>query len=85
YILWYWIQPRCSLVVSAVVQLAIPPVTACMGVLFLAEDVTLRLVVASVLILGGICLAVWPAKPCPACAGKHPQTGEGVHAGRHGR
>ena len=61
YILWYWIQPRCSLVVSAVVQLAIPPVTACMGVLFLAEDVTLRLVVASVLILGGICLAVWPA------------------------
>jgi len=62
YVLWYWIQSRCSLVVSAVVQLAIPPVTACMGVIFLAEDVTLRLVASSVLILGGICLAVWPAQ-----------------------
>ena len=89
YILWYWLQPQCSLVVSAVVQLAIPPVTACMGVIFLAEDVTLRLVASSVLILGGICLAVWPAPAARpsrlACAGKTAPSGPSGPSGKAGR
>ncbi len=58
YILWYSIVPRYSLVNVSIIQLAVPVITAIQGALFLAEGITLRFVVATILILGGICLAL---------------------------
>jgi len=43
---------------AAIVQLSVPPLAALGGVLALGEDVSLRLVLASALILGGIALAI---------------------------
>lgn len=58
YILWYVVVPRYSLVSSSIIQLSVPIITAVLAVAFLAETITLRLVLCSVLILGGIGLAV---------------------------
>ena len=58
YILWYSIVPRYSLVNASIIQLAVPVITAIQGALFLGEGITLRFVVATILILGGICLAL---------------------------
>ena len=58
YILWYVIVPRYSLVGSSVMQLGVPLITAALSALLLSEPVTLRLVLCSVPILGGICLAL---------------------------
>lgn len=58
YILWYSIVPRYSLVNVSIIQLAVPVITAIQGALFLGEGITLRFVVATILILGGICLAL---------------------------
>ena len=62
YILWYALVPRYSLTGSAVVQLSVPVLTALLGACFLSEAVTLRLVVCSVLVLGGILLALMSRK-----------------------
>jgi drug/metabolite transporter (DMT)-like permease len=43
---------------AATVQLSVPVIAAWSGVVFLAENVSARLVVAGALILGGIALAV---------------------------
>lgn len=58
YILWYRIVPRHTLVGAAVIQLSVPVITAILGALFLAEVITMRLAVCSVLILGGIYVAL---------------------------
>lgn len=58
YILWYAIVPRYSLIGASIIQLAVPIITAIFGALFLAEGITMRLVAATALILGGICLAL---------------------------
>jgi drug/metabolite transporter (DMT)-like permease len=42
---------------AAIVQLSVPPLAAALAVLTLGESVSLRLVLASGLILGGIALA----------------------------
>lgn len=58
YTVWYAALPHLSATRAATVQLSVPVLAAAGGVLFLSEAVTLRLVMASVLILGGIGLAV---------------------------
>lgn len=58
YAVWYSALPHLSATRAATVQLSVPVIAAAGGVLFLAEAITLRLVVASLLILGGIGLAV---------------------------
>ncbi len=58
YILWYAIVPLWSLVASSLIQLAVPIITAVLGVIFLSEPITLRLVLSAALILGGIALAI---------------------------
>ena len=58
YILWYSIVPRYSLLGASVIQLSVPPVTALLAVLLLSEPVTMRLVLCSILILGGIFLSL---------------------------
>jgi drug/metabolite transporter (DMT)-like permease len=58
YVIWYAALRGLTTTRAAVVQLAVPALTALGGVLFLAETVSMRLVVASALILGGIALAL---------------------------
>lgn len=58
YAIWYAALSGLTAVRAAVVQVSVPVITAVGGVVFLAESVTLRLVLAAVLILGGVGLAV---------------------------
>jgi drug/metabolite transporter (DMT)-like permease len=58
YAVWYAALRGLSATRAAIVQLSVPPLAALGGVLVLGEDMTLRLVLASVLILGGIALAI---------------------------
>jgi drug/metabolite transporter (DMT)-like permease len=58
YVLWYSALPALGAARAAVVQLAVPVLTALGGVALLGERVGLRLVIASAAILGGIALAM---------------------------
>jgi drug/metabolite transporter (DMT)-like permease len=58
YALWYTALRELTAMRAATVQLSVPLITAFGAVLFLAEPVTLRLVLASVAILGGIALVL---------------------------
>lgn len=58
YALWYAALRRLTATHAAIVQLSVPPLAAGGGVLLLGEHLSSRLAVASLLILGGIALAV---------------------------
>ncbi len=58
YALWYAALPALSATRAAVVQLSVPPLAAAGGVILLGEAFSPRLLAASLLILGGIGLAV---------------------------
>lgn len=59
YIMWYKLVPRYSLMGASIIQLAIPIITAILGVIFLAEAITLRLTLCGAIILSGIFLALY--------------------------
>lgn len=67
YVLWYKALRSLTTVRASVVQLVVPLLAAFGGVAFLAEQVSVRLVVASVLILGGVALAILEGKPKARC------------------
>jgi drug/metabolite transporter (DMT)-like permease len=54
YAIWYTALPLLGSTTAATVQLSVPMIAAVGGVLLLGEHMTLRLVLASVAILGGI-------------------------------
>jgi drug/metabolite transporter (DMT)-like permease len=58
YVLWYAALPHLSSLRAATVQLSVPPLAAIGGVLLLSEALTMRLVMASAAILGGIALVL---------------------------
>ena len=58
YMIWYRALAGLTAVQAASVQLSVPVIAAAGGVVFLGEVLTLRLVAAAVLILGGIALAI---------------------------
>jgi drug/metabolite transporter (DMT)-like permease len=58
YVVWYAALRGLSATRAATVQLSVPVIAALGGVMFLSETVTIRLAVASVLILGGVGLAL---------------------------
>lgn len=58
YTIWYAALKHLTATRAAILQLAVPIIAAIGGVLFLAETVSLRLVLASALILGGIGFAI---------------------------
>lgn len=58
YVIWYVALRGLTATRAAMVQLSVPVLAAIGGVLFLAESLTLRLTLASVLVLGGIGLAI---------------------------
>ncbi len=59
YAIWYTALQSISSMQAAMVQLSVPILAAAGGVLFLAESVSLRLIVSGLLILGGIFLAIF--------------------------
>lgn len=58
YVIWYQVLRLFSATQAAVLQLMVPVIAAFGGVLFVAEAITLNLVVASATILGGIALVI---------------------------
>jgi drug/metabolite transporter (DMT)-like permease len=63
YAIWYTALPGLRATSAATVQLSVPVIVAAGGVLLLAEPITLRLLAASVAVLGGIALVVMRPKP----------------------
>jgi drug/metabolite transporter (DMT)-like permease len=63
YVIWYSVLPDLKAVSAATVQLSVPVLAATGGILLLAEPITMRYVVASLAVLGGIALVV--ATPHP--------------------
>jgi len=72
YAIWYAVLPALKATNAATVQLSVPVIAALGGIVFLGESVTLRVVVASIAILGGIALALLEKhdskKPLPSRA-----------------
>ena len=58
YVIWYAAMNYISAIQAALVQLSVPAIAAAGGVIVLAEPLSGRLVVAGLLILGGICVAI---------------------------
>lgn len=58
YAVWYTALPALASTTAAAVQLSVPVLAALGGVAFLGEAVSLRLVVASIAIIGGIALVI---------------------------
>ncbi len=58
YAIWYTALKDLSTSRAAIVQLTVPVITAVAGVIFLGEQMTWRLVLAAVSILGGVALAL---------------------------
>ncbi len=59
YAIWYAALPGLTAARAASVQLSVPVITAASGIVFLGEAVSLRVVLASAAVLGGIGLVVW--------------------------
>jgi len=63
YVLWYRLLRNLTTTQASVVQLLVPVLAAFGGVFFLSEQVSVRLIASSVLILGGVALAALKRKP----------------------
>jgi hypothetical protein len=58
YVIWYAALQNLSTTRAATVQLFVPVIAAFGGVLFLSEQITLRLILAAILIIGGVGLTL---------------------------
>ena len=58
YVIWYSALPGLKAASAATVQLSVPVLAATGGILLLGEPLTLRYLMASIAILGGIALVV---------------------------
>ena len=58
YVIWYSALPGLKATAAATVQLSVPVLAAVGGILFLRESLTLRLLLASIAVLGGIALVL---------------------------
>ena len=58
YAIWYAVVPRLTRTRAATVQLSVPVLAALAGVLFVQEPITLKLLLTSAAVLGGIALVV---------------------------
>jgi drug/metabolite transporter (DMT)-like permease len=66
YVVWYAALRGLTTTRAAVVQLSVPIVAALGGVLLLAEQISVRLLLSSVLVLGGIALTIVTRAPAIA-------------------
>jgi drug/metabolite transporter (DMT)-like permease len=62
YVIWYSALPGLKAASAATVQLSVPVLAAAGGILLLGEPLTLRFLLASILVLGGIALVVTPGQ-----------------------
>ncbi|UTA49091.1 DMT family transporter [Simiduia sp. 21SJ11W-1] len=60
YAVWYAVLPSLRAATASTVQLTVPVLTAMLGVLFLQELLSVRLLVACTVVLGGIALVIRP-------------------------
>lgn len=58
YVIWYSVLPDLNATNAATVQLSVPVIAATGGILFLHEPITVRYVMASVAVLGGVFLVI---------------------------
>ncbi len=58
YVIWYMALGGLSTTLAAVVQLTVPLLAAFGGIIFVSEHVTVRLILATLLILGGILIVI---------------------------
>jgi drug/metabolite transporter (DMT)-like permease len=58
YVIWYLALPALKAASAATVQLSVPVLTATGGILLLGEPISLRYMLASVAVLGGIALVI---------------------------
>jgi len=58
YAIWYTVLPSLQATTAATVQLSVPVIASLGGIVLLGEPLTLRLVLASLAILGGIALVI---------------------------
>jgi drug/metabolite transporter (DMT)-like permease len=58
YALWYLVLKDISVTQAAVIQLLVPILAAVGGVLFVSEPISIRLVISSLLVLGGILIVI---------------------------
>jgi drug/metabolite transporter (DMT)-like permease len=58
YVIWYSVLPSLKAASAATVQLSVPVLAAAGGILLLGEPLTLRYLLASIAVLGGIALVV---------------------------
>ena len=66
YAIWYTVLPALKATNAATVQLSVPVIAALGGIVFLSEPITMRLVLASVAVLGGIALVILQKQPASA-------------------
>jgi len=69
YVVWYAALRGLSAMRASIVQLAVPLIAAAAGVMLLSETVTLRLLLSTVLVLGGIAMAIAGQRPVTREAG----------------
>jgi len=58
YVIWYGALPGLRATSAATVQLSVPVIAATGGILLLHEPLTLRYLLASIAVLGGIALVI---------------------------
>jgi len=58
YVIWYWVLRHLPAARASATQLSAPAIAALGGVVLLGEDLTLRLVVASAAMLGGVAVVL---------------------------
>lgn len=59
YAIWYAVLPKLSASQAGVLQLLVPIIAALGGVAFVAEPLTIQLVISSFMVLGGVYLVMW--------------------------
>ena len=73
YVIWYFALAGLPATRAATVQLSVPAIAAIGGVMLLSEPVTLRLVIASVAMLGGIAIVLAQRSSAPAASPTAPR------------
>lgn len=75
YAVWYTALPALKATSAATVQLSVPVIATVGGIVFLGEPMTLRLVLASAAILGGVAMVILEKQAQQDVAGDTPTRG----------
>lgn len=59
YAIWYAVLPSLTAIQAAALMLLVPVIAAVAGIIFVGESITLRFILSSLLILGGVLLVIF--------------------------